>query len=217
MIEEEGVLVLREAILPIVGFLREAGYFESLAAAKALANSSPTGRAYVTIGFWKPLKRELARKNAQFWPLVVEELPHERAKRYFVAHGMNRLVGQMTDTDIKFLKRFMANNWVKEDEAARRLKDSAICSPSRIKRIVRTERTRARNGSALETAIEKGYTHKTWWCAGDERSRSLHRKRHGVTVPIDEPFPFGGRPMFPGDGPAYEAVNCRCRMLLSRE
>lgn len=214
MIEEEGVLVLRGAILPIMAFLRKVGYFEE---AKRAATSSPTGQAYVTYGYWKPLRRELARKNARFWPLVVEELPHERAKEYFVAHGMDRLVGQMTDTDIKFLKRFMASNWVPEDKAARMLKDSAICSPARIKRIVRTERTRARNGSALETAVEKGYTTKTWFCMGDERSRPLHIKRHGATVPIDEPFPFGGRPMFPGDGPAYEVVNCRCRMLLSRE
>jgi len=82
---------------------------------------------------------------------------------------------------------------------------------------VRTERTQARNGSAIETAIEKGYTHKKWVCMGDERSRDLHKKRNGVKVRIDEPFPFGGRPMFPGDGPAYEVVNCRCRMLFSRE
>jgi len=223
---EEGVGILREAIPLYMRFLVAVGYFDlrshlrSLDEAKALAGTSPTGTAYVTYGFWQPLRRELARKNAKFWPLVVEELPHERAKQYFLAHGLSdRLVKDMTATDLNFLKRFMYTHWVGEDQAEKMLRESAICAPSRVKRIVRTERTKARNGSALERGIEKGYTHKTWVCAGDERSRKHHRARDGSKVRINEPFPAtGGVPvMFPGDGPAFECVNCRCRLILSRE
>ncbi len=219
---DEGVGILRGAVPLYMTFLARIGYFDagSLEEAKALAGTSPTGTAYVTYGFWQPLRRELARKNAKFWPLVVEELPHEQAKKYFLAHGLSdRLITDMTATDLNFLKRFMATHWVPEVQAEKMLRESAICAPSRVKRIVRTEMTKARNGSDLERGIETGATHKTWICMGDERSRDHHRARHGAKVRVNEPFPAtGGVPvMFPGDGPAFEAVNCRCRLLLSTE
>jgi hypothetical protein len=71
VVSDEGVGILRGAVPLYMTFLARIGYFDagSLEEAKALAGTSPTGTAYVTYGFWQPLRRELARKNAKFWPL----------------------------------------------------------------------------------------------------------------------------------------------------
>lgn len=213
MIEEEGLEVLASVVAPLIALTRKTGYFET---AQREANKDPM--TYLTYaGFWRPTRRLLAKKNARFWPLMIEEMRHVRSRKYFEAHGMNRLVGQMTNSDIRFLKKFLTNNFgIYEKEAARKLKDSYICSPARIKRIVRTENHRCRNGGDLEYELEKGVVkYKIWHCVSDPASRKSHVKRHKEKRLLNEPFTGGV--MFPGDGPASEVVNCRCRLTFAVE
>lgn len=211
MIEDEGLEVLASVVAPIISLMRRTGYFDLRAEASRLGPNY-----FVTLAtFEKPARRLLAKKNARFWPLLIDELPHESARKYFRAHGMNRLVGQMTDSDMRFIKKFVLQNWpIEAKEAARKLKNSYICSPARIKRIIRTERIIALNGSKLENELGKGrYKYKIWCCVSDGASRKSHKKRDGEKRLLNEPF--SGGIMFPGDGPASECVNCRCILLYS--
>ncbi len=213
MDEIEAVTALLRIVSPSVKALRKAGYFFW---AEREAEADP--EVYVTLALGNPLRRTLARESAAFFPVVLEEIPSLRGRNYFKAHGLNQLARNMADTDIKYLKKLFIDNWpVHENQAAKLIGESPLCSPARARRIARTEKNRAINGSRLEKEIERGiYKYKIWDAVGDRSTRPLHKKRDGVKVRIDEPFPYGGRPMSPGDGPAFEAVDCRCVMGYSQ-
>ncbi|MHC1593953.1 MAG: phage minor head protein [Methanotrichaceae archaeon] len=208
MSEERAVKGLLEVVIPVIKELRAVDYFD--AAEAALKDDQ-----HLSIAFWKPMRRTLLRKNAKFWPLIIEDMRHDRAKKYFINHGANKLVGNMTNSDIKFLKRFVRDNWgTPPRECVKKLQESYLCSPARAKRIIRTERHTAQGGSDLERELERGVTEfKTWSCVSDGASRDEHVLRHGETVRLNEPF--SGGVMFPGDGPAYECINCRCRLVFT--
>ncbi|MDI9399070.1 MAG: phage minor head protein [Euryarchaeota archaeon] len=207
MDEIAAVTALLRIVSPSVKALRKAGYFYW---AEKQAEADP--EVYVSLALGAPLRRTLARESAAFFPVVLEEIPSLRGRNYFKAHGLNQLAGQMADTDIKYLKKLFIDNWpVHEKQAAKLIGESPLCSPARARRIARTEKNRAINGSRFEKEIERGiYKYKIWDAVGDRSTRPLHKKRDGVKVRLDEPFPYGGRPMFPGDGPGFESVNCRC-------
>ncbi len=199
---------------PVIEALTDSGYF---AAAMRAAENNP--EYYVTLACGGQLKYQLISANRMLGPFVLEEIPDIRGKNYFKSHGLNRLAGQMTHTDIKYIKKLFLDNWpVHEKDAAKLLADSPLCSPARARRIGRTESTRAINGSRFELQLEKGiFRYKVWDAIGDSSTRPLHRQRDGVKVRLDEAFPFGGQPMFPGDGPGYESINCRCVMGYSTD
>lgn len=205
--EAEAVAALFKIVSPSIKALRKAGYFYW---AERAAEKDP--EVYVSLATRTPLRRTLARESAAFFPVILEEIPSLRGRTYFKAHGMNRLAGQMADTDIKYLRKLFIDNWpVHERQAVKLLKDSPLCSPARARRIARTETNRAINGSRFERELERGiYRYKIWDCVGDESTRKFHKQRDCVKVRLDEPFPYGGRPMFPGDGPGFESINCRC-------
>jgi hypothetical protein len=59
-------------------------------------------------------------------------------------------------------------------------------------------------------------TQKRWTTTLDPRSRATHVQANGQTVPMDEDFTVGGRPMaYPGDprGGASNVINCRCVLI----
>ncbi|HOO54748.1 MAG TPA: phage minor head protein [Methanothrix sp.] len=212
MDEVEAVKCLLAIRSPVIRALSRSGYFQ---AATRAAEDNP--EYYVTLACSGQLKHQLISKNRMFGPLVLEEIPSLRGKNYFRAHGLNRLAGQMADTDIKYIKKLFIDNWpVHERQAVKLLGDSPLCSFSRARRIGRTESTRAINGSRFEMQIERGiFKYKIWDAVGDSSTRPLHKKRDGVKVRLEESFPFGGRPYFPGDGPAFESILCRCTMGYS--
>jgi len=212
--ELEAVNCLLSIRSPILRALTKSGYF---AAAERAVADDPS--YYVTLATGAQLRHQLISKNKLFGPFVLEEIPSLRGRNYFKNHGLNRLAGQMADTDIKYIRKIFLDNWpANERTAPKLLADSPLCSPARARRIARTERTRAINGSKFELQIEKGiFKYKVWDCISDGSSRKLHKKRNGVKVRIDEAFPFGGRPMFPGDGPGYESINCRCVLGYTKD
>lgn len=81
-------------------------------------------------------------------------------------------------------------------------------------RAVRTSRTEvlsASNRGAYESYREAGVGRKEWLATHDDRVRPDHLNAHGQIVGIDEPFKVGGfELMHPGDGPASQAILCRC-------
>lgn len=81
----------------------------------------------------------------------------------------------------------------------------------------RTEVHRVRNVGTQRSA-EVAEAHgirqvKIWRNMKDERSRKLHRKMHGVTIPVNEYFKLGdgAKCLVPGEtGRAEHDINCRC-------
>jgi len=214
MDELEAVKCLLAIRSPVIRALTRSGYFVAAAETRATEDDPSY---YVTLATGAQLRHQLISKNRLFGEFVLEEIPSLRGRNYFKNHGLNRLAGQMADTDIKYIKKLFLDNWpVHEKDAIKLLGDSPLCSPARARRIGRTETNRAINGSRFEMQLEKGiFGYKVWDAIGDSSTRPLHRQRDGIKVRIDEPFPFGGRPHFPGDGPGYEAIDCRCTMGYS--
>ena len=88
------------------------------------------------------------------------------------------------------------------------------CSKVRSKLIARTETTVAYNGGRVDGMRVLGIKKKQWVNSGDSNVRDSHRDENiqELIVEIDQPFTLGSgaRVMYPGDGPASEACNCRC-------
>ncbi len=211
---DEAIKALLAIRSPVIRALTKSGYF---AAAVRATEDDPS--YYVTLATGAQLRHQLVSKNRLFGSFVLQEIPSLRGRNYFKAHGLNRLAGQMANSDIKYIKKLFIDNWpVHERQAVKLLGNSPLCSPARARRIGRTETNRAINGSKFELQIEKGiFKYKVWDAIGDGSTRPLHNKRNGVKVRIDEAFPFGGRPMFPGDGPGYESINCRCLLGYTKD
>lgn len=209
---ENAVACLLAIRSPVIRALTRSGYF---AAAERATAEDPS--YYVTLATGAQLRHQLISKNKLFGPFVLEEIPSLRGRNYFKNHGLNRLAGQMADTDIKYIRKIFLDNWpVHEKKAVELLTKSPLCSPARARRIGRTETNRAINGSKFEMEIERRlYKYKIWDAVGDSSTRPLHKNRDGVKVRLDEAFPLGGHPMFPGDGPGFESVDCRCLLGYS--
>lgn len=89
-------------------------------------------------------------------------------------------------------------------------------SKARSKKIARTEVNRASNFGSWQGAVQTGLElNKFWIRTFDNRVRKTHKKAHGQTVGMTEPFRVGqANLMFPGDpdGPPEEVINCRCTL-----
>ena len=82
-------------------------------------------------------------------------------------------------------------------------------------RIARTEGHRVQEEAGLDAmraAKEAGAdVVKQWSATLDERTRPEHQEADGQIREIDEPFDVGGEElMMPGDGSAFNCINCRC-------
>lgn len=212
MDELEAIKCLLAIRSPVIGALTKSGYF---AAAMRATEEDPS--YYVTLATGPQLRHQLISKNRLFGPFVLEEIPSLRGRQYFRAHGLNRLAGQMAETDINYIKKIFVDNWpVHEKRAIELLTKSPLCSPARARRIGRTETNRAINGSRFEKEVERRlYKYKIWDAVGDSSTRPLHKRRDGIKVRLEESFPFGDHPYFPGDGSARESVDCRCLLGYS--
>jgi uncharacterized protein with gpF-like domain len=94
----------------------------------------------------------------------------------------------------------------------------------RAENIARTESLRVMSEArqeALEqiieqTGIDPSLVQRTWHATKDKRTRDSHRDMDGQTVSLNEPFisGLGNKLMYPGDGPASDAINCRCQVTI---
>lgn len=61
---------------------------------------------------------------------------------------------------------------------------------------------------------------RSWFAAGDERTRIEHASADGETVGMNEPFTMTGESLdYPGDpaGSAWNVIQCRCAVLYNTE
>lgn len=94
--------------------------------------------------------------------------------------------------------------------------------PNRATTVARTETIGALNAGRFDafqilTDETDEPMEKLWLATDDRRTRPTHDLADGQRVPVGSPFIVGGFALlFPGDpsGPAQEAINCRCTMLL---
>lgn len=144
-----------------------------------------------------------------YWGIGLRfDLPPDRALAF--VHARKLKLADATDEVIKSildgLEQGMASD--KISDHIQHVFDG--CSKVRSKVIARTETTVAYNGGRVGGMKELGIAKKQWINSEDEKVRDSHRDV-GI-VGIDEPFLLssGAKVMYPGDGPASEACNCRC-------
>lgn len=94
-------------------------------------------------------------------------------------------------------------------QVADRVRNIYNMASSRSRTIARTETTGALNGGSSIYYEEAGVKFKRWLTAGDEAVRETHIQIDGEQRLLGERFSNGL--LYPGDdGPAAEAINCRC-------
>lgn len=159
---------------------------------------------------------ELEATFAVFAERVAESLdatydPMNDSARVWIQEHAAELAKGVTDTTRQALRQTIEDGWTQGegvDEIAKRILEvMEYASRYRSYMIARTETTNAANMGAISAAQQTGIQTKTWWAAVDERMCSLCSGLHGTTVPIDEPFEFGGM------GPSRHP-NCRCTLLF---
>lgn len=155
---------------------------------------------------------ELEATYATFAEMVAAGLgaeydPMDDAARVWIQEHVAELAKGVTDTTREALRRTIEDGWMQGegvDDIAKRIREvMEYASRYRSYMIARTETTNAANMGSISAAQQIGIETKTWWAAVDERMCSLCSGLHGTTVPIDEPFEFGGM------GPSRHP-NCRC-------
>lgn len=95
--------------------------------------------------------------------------------------------------------------------------------PSRARTVATTEVHRAYAFGGLAAALKAqetlGVLNKTWDARRDSATRFGHRRAHGQTVPVSQPFEVAGEslmaPLDPAGSPE-NVINCRCRAEYSR-
>ena len=121
----------------------------------------------------------------------------------------------------RILKQSM-DDGVGVEELARRIRDQyRHLASSQARTIARTESIKILNGSSHHAWKQTGViTHRQWIATLDSRTRDPHMfmyKSGGYNREVrrmDEPFIGGGDAlMYPGDGPAHQAINCRCTTI----
>jgi SPP1 gp7 family putative phage head morphogenesis protein len=74
------------------------------------------------------------------------------------------------------------------------------------RRIAQTETVGALNVGVMAGYEEAGVEWHMWIATLDDRVRDEHAERHGMVVKVGEEF--APDVLYPGDGPAHEAINC---------
>ena len=147
-------------------------------------------------------------------PNIMPYYPEKRA----VARGIDLAYGQ------NYIKRHITGGIIQgksvykiADDLQRDLTNMSRASAVRT---ARTAITAAQNGgrqATMDSAKAMGIKlRKRWVATKDLRTRDVHGKADGQTVPTDEPFIVGGEKlMFPGDrtsASGWNLYNCRCGM-----
>lgn len=144
-----------------------------------------------------------------YWGLGLRfDLPPERAQAFVRVRGI-KLAGatdEVVNAILSGLEQGMPT--AKLSQHIQSVFDGV--SKARATLIARTETTVAYNGGRVGGMKELGITKKQWINSEDNTVRDSHRIES--VVEVDEPFTLanGERVMYPGDGPASEACNCRC-------
>lgn len=139
-----------------------------------------------------------------------------------ISQGMyNRLgedVAKLKD-NIRFeVSRGIANGstWIEVGEQlANGMNSPFDVARNNAMRIARTEGHRVQEQAgfdAMSAAKDSGAdVVKQWSSTLDERTRPEHQEADGQIREIEEPFDVGGEElMMPGDGSAFNCINCRC-------
>ena len=139
-----------------------------------------------------------------------------------ISQGMYSRLGEDVDKlkdNIRFeVSRGIANGstWVEVGEQlANGMNSPFNVAMNNAMRIARTEGHRVQEEAgfdAMRAAKEAGAdVVKQWSATLDERTRPEHQEADGQIREIDEPFDVGGEElMMPGDGSAFNCINCRC-------
>jgi SPP1 gp7 family putative phage head morphogenesis protein len=138
-------------------------------------------------------------------------LPPEHALLFVKARGLK--LQESTDDVVEAILKGMEAGMPSDEIAAQVGKVFKHCSEVRAKTIARTETTVAYNGGRVDGMKELGIKKKQWINSNDDNVRDSHRIfNEEAVVEIDSPFTLanGVKVMYPGDGPAAEACNCRC-------
>lgn len=142
-----------------------------------------------------------------------------------ISQGMYSRLGEdvaKLKDDIRFeVSRGIANGstWVEVGEQiANEMNSPFDIARNNAMRIARTEGHRVQEEAgfhAMQGAKEAGaHIVKQWSSTLDERTRPEHQEADGQIREIDEPFDVGGEELMkPGDGSAFNCINCRCTML----
>ncbi len=126
------------------------------------------------------------------------------AVEFFEEEGL-RFVKQMTDTDLKKLRRIILNNWNgRTEKLVLDIINSYICSPQRLELILRSEIHKAAQMAVIKAAIVDKKTYKQRHCM-HQNSCLLCIQSDGETVPIDSYFSDGTYD-------AHTHIGCRCQL-----
>jgi len=165
-------------------------------------------------GLFKALESEelatyLAGARRTYWGLGVRfDLPPVRAQAFIHTRGLKLwdATNEVLETITDAMQAGMPADKIGQE--IQRVFDGV--SANRAKLIARTETTNAYNGGRVEGMKVLGITKKQWINSEDSTVRDSHRIES--IVEVDQPFTLanGERVMYPGDGPAAEACNCRC-------
>lgn len=136
----------------------------------------------------------------------------------FIRARANQLAGQVTDTTYTAIKDALAEGVLEgdsiDDLAARVRHVFQVADEARAVTIARTEVISAYNGAAhlvAASAPPDVVAGKEWISTRDARTREAHSDADGQIRRLAEPFSVGGEQvMYPGDGSAGNAINCRC-------
>jgi hypothetical protein len=97
--------------------------------------------------------------------------------------------------------------------AAREMRKAGYAQSQRMaERIARTEVISASNAASL-ASVRAGtdLKYKSWMATNDALTRPEHAEADGQVVKIEATFDVGGEALdCPGDGSAWNAINCRC-------
>lgn len=150
-----------------------------------------------------------------YWGIGVNfNMPPERALAFVGQRGLK--LRDATDEVVRALTEGIKDGMAPADVAKHVQSVFDNCSKIRSKLIARTETTNAYNGGRITGMRELGIKRKRWVNSGDDNVRDSHRIYNEEAIAgIDEPFRLanGVKVMYPGDGPASEACNCRCTLV----
>jgi hypothetical protein len=132
----------------------------------------------------------------------VIHLRHPEAKRYFEIRGPE-FVKTMTDTDLVRLKDQIAEGWgVSEEEFILRVRESYLCSDSRLMAIYRNEAHLADVAAVMRVAAGLGKKMKCWRIR-DGGACQACKDMDGEVARLDEEYSCGTMT-------AHLHPSCRC-------
>lgn len=167
-----------------------------------------------TLGYFGQRAIDMARLGIAFDvldPAVVKFLESYGAER------ITGLIGETTREAIRTTLREGVEAGESMPKLVARVRQAfEAASFERARLIAETETGIAAGFGSQRGLVQSGATHKRWLSTYDGRVRDSHKAMQGQIKAVEEPFisGAGNRLMYPGDGPASEAVRCRCASLI---